>query len=67
MNQNLTGEQKKQILKDFRAQTGYSLGDCKTILEEVGYDTHKARSVLAKKYAAKYSMEDASSDMETPE
>ena len=67
MNHNFTDEQKKEIFKNFRAQTGYSLGDCKKTLEETGYDMNKARDILAKKYAAKYSMGAESGDMETPE
>jgi elongation factor Ts len=67
MNHNYTDEQKKEIFKNFRAQTGYSLGDCKKTLEETGYDMNKARDILAKKYAAKYSMGAESGDMETPE
>ena len=67
MTQHFTDEQKKEIFKNFRAQTGYSLGDCKKTLEETDYDMNKDRDILAKKYAAKYSMGVASGDMETPE
>ena len=67
MNLNYTDEQKKEIFKNFRAQTGYSLIDCKKTLEETKYDMNKARNILSIKYAAKYSMGGDSGDMEMPE
>ncbi len=64
---NISDEDKKRIFKEFRAQTGYSIGDCKKTLEDTGYDMNKARDILSKKYASKYSMGAEGGDMETPE
>lgn len=55
MSYILTEMQKKEIAKNFRAQTGYSLRDCVITLEEVNFDINKARDILSKKYASKYS------------
>jgi elongation factor Ts len=64
---NLDKKAQLKIIADFRNATGYSLSDCKSVLEKTNFDMNAAKDILSKKYAEKYKMLADSSDIEAPE
>jgi len=61
---NLDKKAQLKIIADFRNATGYSLSDCKSVLEKTNFDMNAAKDILSKKYAEKYKMLADSSDIE---
>jgi elongation factor Ts len=67
MNSTLSKSEQLEKIKAFRESTGYSLSDCKSVLEKTNFDTAAAKEILAKKYADKYATLANSDDVEAPE